>query len=102
MSVTLISYDNMIDIAKNLKNEEAQIMSLLKSTKSKVESLRDQWAGQTADNFFTEMEQTVLPMLDRLAYVLGVSADVALDIVNTIRQADEETSSFFNNIGDLP
>jgi hypothetical protein len=34
-----------------------------------------------------------------LAHALGVGADVAQDIMNTIRQADEETQSFFNNIG---
>jgi hypothetical protein len=36
---------------------------------------------------------------NRLARALGVGADVAQDIVNTIRQADEETQSFFNSLG---
>ena len=75
-------------------------MNLLKTTKSKVESLHNnQWVGQGADTFFNEMEQTVLPALARLAHALAIGSDVAQNIVNTIRQADEETQSFFNNIG---
>ena len=97
---TQVNYDEMNGIIKSLKTEEEEIMGLLKSTKTKVESLHNnQWVGQGADNFFNEMEQTVLPALARLAHALGVGADVAQDIVNTIRQADEETQSFFNNIG---
>ena len=97
---TQVNYDDMNGIIKSMKNEEEQIMNLLKTTKSKVEGLHNnQWVGQGADNFFNEMEQTVLPALSRLARALGVGADVAQQIVNTIRQADEETQSFFNNIG---
>ncbi len=97
---TQVNYDDMNGIIKSMKNEEEQIMNLLKTTKSKVESLHNnQWVGQAADNFFNEMEQTVLPALSRLARALGVGADVAQQIINIIRQADEETQSFFNNIG---
>jgi WXG100 family type VII secretion target len=75
-------------------------MNLLKTTKTKVESLHNnQWVGQAADNFFNEMEQTVLPAMARLAHALGVGAEVANEIMNTIRQADEETQSYFNNLG---
>ena len=97
---TQVNYDEMNGIIKSLKTEEDQIMNLLKTTKSKVESLHNnQWVGQGADNFFNEMEQTVLPALARLAHALGVGADVAQDIMNTIRQADEETQGYFNNLG---
>jgi WXG100 family type VII secretion target len=97
---TQVNYDDMNNIIKTFKTEEEEIMNLLKTTKSKVESLHNnQWVGQAADNFFNEMEQTVLPALARLARALGVGSDVAQKIVDTIRQADEETQSFFNNLG---
>ena len=97
---TQVNYDEMNGIIKSLQTEEEEIMNLLKTTKSKVESLHNnQWVGQGADNFFNEMEQTVLPALARLARALGVGADVASDIMNTIQQADEETQGYFNNIG---
>ena len=97
---TQVNYDDMNGIIKSMKTEEEEIMNLLKTTKSKVESLHNnQWVGQGADNFFNEMEQTVLPALARLAHALGVGGDVAQDIINTIRQADEETQSYFNSLG---
>ena len=97
---TKVNYDQMNGIIKSMKNEEEQIMNLLKTTKSKVESLHNnQWIGQGADSFFNEMEQTLLPALARLARALGVGSEVAQNVINTIRQADEETQSYFNNIG---
>ena len=73
---TQVNYDDMNNIVKTLKAEE----------------------GDAADRFFNEMEQVVLPAVSRLARALGVGADVATEIMNTIRQADEETQSFFNNL----
>jgi WXG100 family type VII secretion target len=97
---TQVNYDDMNGIIKSLKTEEEEIMNLLKTTKSKVEALHgNQWVGQGADNFFNEMEQTVLPAMARLARALGVGADAAQEIVNIIRAADEETQSFFNSLG---
>lgn len=97
---TQVNYDEMNGIIKSLKAEEDEIMNLLKTTKSKVESLHNnQWVGQGADNFFNEMEQTILPAMARLAHALGVGADVAQEVINIIRQADEETQSYFNSLG---
>ena len=96
---TQVNYNDMNGIIKNLKTEEEEIMNLLKTTKSKVESLHNnQWVGQAADNFFNEMEQAVLPALARLASALGTGGSVAHEIVSTIHQADEETQSYFNNL----
>lgn len=97
---TQVNYDDMNNIVKSLKAEEDEIMNLLKLTKSKADSLHgNQWAGDAADRFFNEMEQVIVPAMSRLARALGVGADVAQEIMNTIRQADEETQSFFNNLG---
>lgn len=96
---TQVNYDDMNNIVKSLKAEEDEIMNLLKLTKSKAEALHGNgWVGDAADRFFNEMEQVVLPAVSRLARALGVGADVATEIMNTIRQADEETQSFFNNL----
>jgi WXG100 family type VII secretion target len=96
---TQVNYNEMEGVIKSLKAKEEEIMNVLKTTKSKVESLHDtQWVGQAADSFFNEMEQTVLPALARLANALGTGGNVAQEIVSTIHEADEETQSYFNNI----
>jgi WXG100 family type VII secretion target len=97
---TQVNYDEMQNIIKSLRSEEEEINQLLKQTQSKVESLHNnQWVGQGADQFFNEMEQSVLPAMGRLGQALGVGANVAQQIINIIHQADEETKSFFSSLG---
>jgi WXG100 family type VII secretion target len=97
---TQVNYDDMQNIIKSLRSEEEEINQLLKQTQSKVESLHNnQWIGQGADQFFNEMEQSVLPAMGRLAHALGTGANVAQQIINIIHQADEETKSFFSSLG---
>jgi len=89
----------MSNIVKMFRSEAQDIDGLLKQTKGKVESLHNnQWVGQGADKFFGEMEQSVLPAVGRLVGALGHAGDVAQKIADTIRQFDEETKSFFNNL----
>lgn len=97
---TQVNYEEMAGIIKTLKSEQEQMLALLKQTKSKAESLHGGgWVGQGADKFFDEMNNVCLPAVGRLANALGVGAQVAQEIINTIRQADEETQSYFNNLG---
>ncbi len=97
---TQVNYDEMQAIIKSLQNEEAELRTLLQQTKSKVEALHgNQWVGQGADQFFNEMEGTVLPSMGKMVYALDVAGRVAEQIIKIIHGADEETKSFFNSIG---
>ena len=97
--VRKLNYDDMSNIVKKFRSEAQDIEGLLKQTKGKVESLHNnQWIGQGADKFFGEMEQLVLPSTGRLVGALGHAGDVAQKIADTIRQFDEETKGFFNNL----
>lgn len=95
-----VNYDEMQTIIKTLETEEQDIRALLKQTKSKVEALHgDGWIGQGADQFFNEMNGVVLPATNKMVYALDVAGKVATQIIKIIRNADEETKGFFNNIG---
>jgi len=97
---TQVDYDQMQAIIKQLKTEEQEIAHLLKSTQSKVEGLHgNQWVGDAADKFFNEMEQSVLPGMNRLVHALDVAGNIAQQIVNAFRQAEEETKGYFSNLG---
>ena len=97
--VRKLNYDDMSNIVKRFRSEAQEIEGLLKQTKGKVESLHNnQWVGQGSDKFFGEMEQLVLPAAGRLVGALGHAGDVAQKIADTIRQFDEETKGFFNNL----
>lgn len=95
-----VNYDEMQAIIKLLQTEEQEIRALLQQTKGKVESLHgNQWVGQGADKFFSEMEGTVLPAMNRMVYALDVAGNVAKQVINTIHNADEGTKGFFSNLG---
>ena len=92
-------YDAMQGISKQFLTDQNDISNLLNQTKSKVETLHGNlWMGEAADKFFAEMENTVLPSLSRLVNALGRASEVTLKVSDTIRQADEETKTFFSNL----
>jgi WXG100 family type VII secretion target len=95
-----LNYDEMQGIIKQLETEQEDVKALFNQTKSMVESLHgSQWMGEAADRFFNEMESQVLPKTTKMLYALTVAGQVAKQIVNIIHQADEETKSFFSNLG---
>jgi WXG100 family type VII secretion target len=95
-----LNYDEMQAIIKQLEAEEEDVKAIFNQTKGMVESLHgSQWMGEAADRFFAEMEGQVLPKTAKMLYALNVAGQVAKQIVNIIHQADEETKSFFGNLG---
>jgi WXG100 family type VII secretion target len=96
-SLRRVHYDEMGAIVKSFRSEQAEIDALLKQTKSKVESLHNnQWVGQGAEKWFSEMESLVIPALGKLSHALGYAGDTAQKIHEVIHKGDEETKSFFN------
>ena len=94
-----IQYDDLNTIVQKFRTEQQEIDALQKQLKQKVESLHNnQWVGEGSEKFFSEMESQVLPAVQRLAAALGHAGDVAQKIANLIRQHDEETKGFFNNL----
>jgi len=97
---TKLNYAELQGIVKSLQSEHEDINNLLATTKSKTEALHNnQWVGQGADKFFSEMEGVVLPKTGKMVHALDVAAGVLNQIMETIKQADEETKGFFGNIG---
>ena len=95
-----VNFDEMQAIIKELENEEDEIKQLLNQTKSMVESMHgNEWMGEAADRFFSEMQGEVLPKTAKMVYALDVAGQVAKRIINIIHQADEETKGFFANLG---
>lgn len=94
-----VNYDEMRSIIQRMKSEQAEVLNLLKATKAQVDYIHgNQWIGRGSEKFFSEMEQRYLPGLQRLANALGTAAEKAQKVVDTIRQADEGTKSFFTRL----
>lgn len=98
--VTKCDYDVLQGIIKQLQSEEDLVRSNMSDTKNKMEGLRgNTWVGQAADKFFNTMETEVLPKTTKMIYALGVAGHVLTEIIQTIKQADEDTQGFFGDLG---
>jgi WXG100 family type VII secretion target len=98
-SVRKLNYDDVSGFVKRFRSEAQDIDALLKQTKGHVENLHNGlWVGEAADKFFNEMETLVFPSIGKLVGALGHAGDVAQKIADTIRQFDEDTKGFFNNL----
>ncbi len=96
-----LKYDELAQIAKRFKDEGEDIAKLHSVTRARVRDMRKEWVGEAAERFFAEMENEVLPALERLSRALFFTQDVTLNISKIIRNADEETATYFKNrLGD--
>jgi WXG100 family type VII secretion target len=91
-----LNYDELNGIVSTFRSQQQEVDTLFKQLKSSVESLHNnQWQGDAAEKWFSEMEGSLLPAVNKLSHALGFAADTTQKCMNVIRQADEGTKSFF-------
>jgi WXG100 family type VII secretion target len=96
---TECNYEEMQTIVKQFQSEADAITQLLNQTRGKVQALHgDQWVGRGAEQFNTEMEQLVLPAVQRLVNALHQAANTANRILQTYQEAEEEASNAFKTL----
>ncbi|MCX6080278.1 MAG: WXG100 family type VII secretion target [Chloroflexi bacterium] len=97
-NTTRVNYDELNIISKKFHDEGDDYAQLISSTRQKMAALRSDWEGDAADKFFDEMENILLPALNRLSQGLIVSQEVLSKIMKTIYEADQETGSYFQGV----
>lgn len=98
---TEVNYEQLANIIKRLQAEADAITQLHTQTKSRVDSLHNNgWIGRGSDQFFTEMEQLILPAVTRLAGALQIAAQKASEISKIYRNAEEQGQGVFKALGD--
>ncbi len=88
-----LNYDELATIVKKFNHEGDDFAELYSVTRQKVQALTKEWIGVGADKFFDEMEQELLPALQRVSKALFVSQDALMEITKIIREADEENEN---------
>lgn len=97
-STTRVKYDELILIAKHLHAESEEYAALHSLTRRKLNALHYDWNGVAAESFFNEMNDKVLPAVQRLSTALLISGDVLNQIQHTIYEADRETTGYFKGL----
>jgi WXG100 family type VII secretion target len=79
-NILQLNYDELSTIAKKFKDEGEDAFKLHSATRQRVRDLHKEWIGDAAENFFDEMENELLPALQR-SKALHFSQDVVSDIM---------------------
>ena len=98
-TTTRVNYDELNIIAKWFRNEGEDYAQIISSTRQKVAALRTEWEGDAADKFFEEMDNVLLPALHRVSQGLIISQEVLIKVMKTVFDADQETGSYFKEVG---
>ena len=94
-NILQLNYDELGTIAKKFKDEGEDAFKLYTSTRQRVRDLHKEWIGDAAEKFFDEMENELLPALQRVSKALHLTQDVTNDIMRIVHDADEDTTHFF-------
>lgn len=94
-----VNYDEARQITQTLHAEGEEFARLHSQTRQKVEDLHKAWSGEAAQSFEHEMTDSLLPAIQRVSNALFAAEKTLMEILNLIRQADEETAGYFKGIG---
>ncbi|MEW5988028.1 MAG: WXG100 family type VII secretion target [Chloroflexota bacterium] len=93
------NYDELATVADRFDEQATGIEGHLQKVKQSVEALqRGGWVGQGANAFFAEMEDEVLPAVQRLVVALADSCKTCSQINDTLQTAEEEAAGPFKNL----
>lgn len=91
-----VDYDAMEQIANQFAAQSQAIGQMLQNVKGSMDPLLGGgWIGRGSDSFYAEMEQVVLPATQRLQQALEEANNVSKQIMQTVKQAEEEAGAPF-------
>lgn len=94
-----VDYQAMDKIAKQFSKEAAAIQKMYKQVSSQSSSLaKGGWQGRGSTAFFKEMQDLVLPAVQRLYEALEEASRVTGQVSQAVSKAEEEASNPFRAV----
>lgn len=92
--VTSIQYDGMQTVANQFDQEAARVRRVITQVNSHMSTLKGGgWIADAATRFYSEIDNDVLPAIQRLHESLGEASKVSRDIIRLLKSAEEEASA---------
>lgn len=89
-------YDRLEQLANQFANQAQAIQEMLQNVRGAMDPLEGGgWIGRGSDAFFSEMQGEVLPASQRLQQALDEANRITKQVIQTVKQAEEEASSPF-------
>ncbi|MBN1285484.1 MAG: WXG100 family type VII secretion target [Anaerolineae bacterium] len=87
-------YDELDDVANHFAQEAAEVEQMQQRVRSAIANLQDGgWIGDAADAFYAEMEDEVLPAVQRLAEALEEANSTVKKISTILSNAEQEAAA---------
>ena len=94
--ITEINGEQLQALAKKFQSEAEELNNLLSQTRNKVATLHGSgWIGRGADEFNNEMEQLVLPGVQRLVAALHAASNQVNAILKIYDDAQSQSKGLF-------
>jgi WXG100 family type VII secretion target len=96
---TALDYQQLQDIVSKLTAEADDLSALLTQTSSQVENLHGNgWVGRGSDQFYSDVEDKVLPSMNKLVGALRSSGDTINKIVAVYKGAEQTALNPFKQL----
>ncbi len=90
-------YDQLDQVASQFANQSQAIQQMTQNIRGSMDPLEGGgWIGEAASSFYEEMASLVTPANERLEQALDEASRVTKQISQIVRQAEEESGSFFS------
>lgn len=91
-------YDRLDQVASQFASQSQAVEQMLQNVRGSMDPLEGGgWVGRGSEAFFSEMQSEVLPANERLKEALDEASRVTKQIVQTVKQAEEEASNPFTS-----
>jgi WXG100 family type VII secretion target len=91
-------YQQLEQLASKFQSQSEAIRGMQQKLKSSMDPLKNGgWIGKGSDAFFNEMQDKILPAVQRLHDALGEASSKTKEIMQTMRQAEQDAASPFSS-----
>lgn len=90
------NFDELNNVAGAFSSNSDNIKTMTQDVNSKLEELRSgKWVGKGATKFYKEMDDHVMPSLQRLERALSQASSITKQISKLMKGAEDECSGLF-------
>ena len=91
-------YDRLDQVATRFANQAQATQQLIQNVRGSMDPLEQGgWVGRGSDSFFSEMNGVVLPGTERLQQALEEANRITKQIIQTVKQAEDDACSPFRS-----
>ncbi len=103
MAMIKISFDDTGKVVNTFKQQQDDIGKMLNQLKSATEQLRGgDWIGKGATQFYKDMDDMLLPAVNRLQKAMQGGADHVQKANDIMNKANEDQKTLYIKLPDLP